>query len=323
MQKTIFVILLLVLILAGCTWQEGLVRGEKIISPEEAKIKGEEFINNNLMSPGRKATVKEVIEEGNLYKLVVDIGSDEDITSYISKDGKKFFPQVMDIEEVESASADSEEQGPVATVSNKKDKPTVELFVMSHCPFGTQIEKGILPVLETLGDKIDFELKFCSYAMHAKKELDEQLNQYCIQKNEPDKFLSYLKCFLEDDDSERCIKDVKVDVSKLNSCISSTDKEFKVTEKFNDQSTWSNGLYPLFNVHKDDNAQYGVQGSPTLVINGSQISSRDRDASSLLATICSGFNEQPEECNAELSSVTPSPGFGFEGSGGDSAGSCN
>ena len=36
----------------------------------------------------------------------------------------------------------------------KKEKPEVELFVMSHCPFGTQIEKGMLPVARLLGDKI-------------------------------------------------------------------------------------------------------------------------------------------------------------------------
>ncbi|MBU3941884.1 MAG: hypothetical protein KKF74_03150, partial [Nanoarchaeota archaeon] len=47
----------------------------------------------------------------------------------------------------------------------KKDKPEVELFVMSHCPYGTQIEKGMLPVARLLGDKIDFNIRFCSYAM--------------------------------------------------------------------------------------------------------------------------------------------------------------
>ena len=29
----------------------------------------------------------------------------------------------------------------------KLEKPIVEAFVMSHCPFGTQIEKGMLPVV--------------------------------------------------------------------------------------------------------------------------------------------------------------------------------
>ena len=54
---------------------------------------------------------------------------------------------------------------------------------MSHCPYGTQMEKALLPVIETLGaNNVNFELKFNTYAMHDKVELDEQLTQYCVKK---------------------------------------------------------------------------------------------------------------------------------------------
>jgi hypothetical protein len=46
---------------------------------------------------------------------------------------------------------------------------------------------------ETLQDKIDFEIKFNTYAMHGEKELAEQLNQYCIKKN---KMINLLIIFL-------------------------------------------------------------------------------------------------------------------------------
>ena len=203
----------------------------------------------------------------------------------------------------------------------KNDKPIVELFVMSHCPYGTQIEKGILPVLKTLGDKIDFELKFCDYAMHKEKELDEQLRQYCIQSEEPTKLIDYLQCFLEADKSDECLKKSNVNISKLNACVLTYDTMYKVTENFNDKNTWK-GNFPTFNVNKIDVDKYSVGGSPTLVLNGTTAKS-SRDAAGLLATICSGFNNPPEECSAELSSETPSPGFGFgTTTGGDSA-SCN
>ena len=55
--------------------------------------------------------------------------------------------------------------------------------------------------------------------------------------------------------------------------------------------------------------KYGVQGSPTLVING-EVVQTGRDSASLLQTICSAFNEQPEACQTELSATSPSPGFG-------------
>jgi hypothetical protein len=35
--------------------------------------------------------------------------------------------------------------------------------------------------------------------MHDKKEIDENNKQYCIQKEQNDKYSDYLKCFLEAD----------------------------------------------------------------------------------------------------------------------------
>lgn len=299
----------------------------KSIGSEEAKIKIEKFINENLMSQGSQAAIKEITPEGDLYKVLVDIGNGQIITSYLTKDGQKFFPQVMDIQEVEKQKQEAKEKAAKEQEAQKSemvknDKPAVELFVMSHCPYGTQIEKGILPVLDALGDKIDFELKFCDYAMHGEKELDEELQQYCIQKEEPDKLISYLQCFLEDGKSEECVKKADVNASKLKTCISSTDKKYKVTEKYNDKSTWINGNYPTFDIYKEDNTKYDIQGSPNLVINGKKVSSA-RDSASLLNMICSSFTNLPEECGKQLSPTVPSAGFGFGESGSNTNASCN
>jgi hypothetical protein len=322
-MKKIVIILAVLVILGGAGYKFfGSKTVGEILSPEEAKAKASEFINSNLVSEGTVANIKEITEEGGLYKIVVNVGG-QDYDSYLTKDGGKFFPQVLDMAEQLAADTDSSASGSQSkTVASKSDKPKVELFVMSHCPYGTQIEKGILPVIETLGDTIDFTLKFCDYAMHGEKELKEQLNQYCIQKEQGDKLNAYLNCFLEAGDSEGCINKFGVDKTKLNTCISSTDKEYKVMEKFADKSTWSSGQFPVFDIYKADNDAYGVQGSPTLVINGAQISS-GRDSSSLLATICSAFNNQPEECNKELSSASPSAGFGFGTDDTASDASCN
>ena len=39
-------------------------------------------------------------------------------------------------------------------------KAKLEFYVMSKCPFGTQVEKGIKPVIDEIGDYIDFHLEF-------------------------------------------------------------------------------------------------------------------------------------------------------------------
>ncbi len=213
---------------------------------------------------------------------------------------------------IENNNSDNSASQPAADIP-KTDKPNVELFVMSHCPYGTQIEKGILPVIDLLGDKIDFELKFCDYAMHGQEELNEQLNQYCIQKEQNNKLQPYLQCFLESSEGDACLEQVGINRSQLENCVTQADQEYKVTANFENKQGWK-GNYPPFNVYQQDNAQYGVQGSPTLVVNGVKASSA-RDAQSLLNTICSGFKTAPEECSQQLDATPPAPGFGFEGSG--------
>jgi glutaredoxin len=227
--------------------------------------------------------------------------------------------------EAQKAGGEEKAEKTVADVP-KKDKANVELFVMSHCPFGTQIEKGILPVIEALGDKMDFTLKFCDYAMHSEKELKEQMTQYCIQKEEPKKLVSYLRCFLgtkegSATESEACLKTTGINAAKIKTCVADTDTKYKVSANFKDKSTYK-GSYASFDVYKEDNAKYGVGGSPTLVINGEKISS-GRDAKTLMSTICAGFEKEPDACKKEMSSASPSAGFGFnEASGEASAATC-
>lgn len=290
----------------------------KKLNPEQAKAATEKFVNENLMPAGSSVTIDEIIEEGSLYKLKINLGGGQTVESYLTLDGKTFFPQGFPMVKEQS----NETENIVDENIIKSDKPKVELFVMSHCPYGTQIEKGILPVINTLKDKIDFELKFVDYAMHGEKELNEQLTQYCIQKTSPEKLNSYLSCFLGTGESESCLSNIGLDKTKsdLKNCITETDEEYKVTYNFENNLNF-NGQFPSFDVNKDDNLKYNVAGSPTLVINEGEVNSR-RDSSSLLATICASFNEAPEECDTELPSSTPSAGFGY-GTGSDSNASCN
>lgn len=280
------------------------------LSQDEATSKAETFINTYLMQSGTKATIKEVTEEYGLYKMNIDIVSDV-VESYMSKDGKLFFPQALDMEQVASAgspTASDSGAAPVSTVSVKSDKPVIELFVMSHCPYGTQIEKGILPVLKTLGNKVDFQLKFVDYAMHGEKELKEQINQYCIQKNEPQKLQAYLDCFLKAGDDASCVTSTGIDKSKLDTCYTQTDNEYKIMANFSSQTGYK-GSYPGFGINAADNQKYGVAGSPTMIVNGQEVSS-GRDSASLLQVVCSAFNNTPSECQTVLPSDQPAPGFG-------------
>lgn len=296
----------------------------KNVNENEAKTIAENFINAYLMEPGSKASILNIVEEYGLYKLDIDIVNGT-VESYLTKDGKLFFPQALNIEEIAGDGSETDNSANTGAVSKtevsvKTDKPEVELFVMSHCPFGTQIEKGILPVVEALGDNIDFKIKFNTYAMHGEKELVEQINQHCIMTEQEDLYNDYLRCFLVAGDSASCLASAKIDQKALGACFDKTDKEYKIMDNFNNKVGYQ-GSYPSFNISKEDNEKYGVGGSPTLVINGETISS-NRDAASLLYTICSAFVTEPDACFETLSNATPAPGFGTATTNNAAAAAC-
>lgn len=321
------------LLLTGCSFVGG-------VSEDAVKAKTEAFINSDLLTDGAKATISSISTESGLYRIKVKLdrgGETREIDSFVSEDGRWLFPESpIEILTAEEKEAKAKEAAEIAKTDaatavadlSKTDKPVVELFVMSHCPFGTQIEKGIIPVIETLGDKIDFQLKFVNYAMHAEKELREQIRQVAIRKNAPEKLLPYLQKFLEKDDSATvtaAIAAAGLDLAQLTEWEKAVDAEYKVMEKFRDQTTWTSGSYPPFDADLAQNKAYGVQGSPTLVINGKVVEGISRDSASLLTAICGAFTISPEACQAKLSTEAPTPGFGYQASADASAadGSCS
>ncbi len=212
----------------------------------------------------------------------------------------------------------------------KTDKPKVELFVMSYCPYGLQMQKALVPAWDLLKNKADIDVKFVSYAMHGKKEIDENTRQYCIQKEQPTKFSAYLKCFFgagsnngQEADYKKCLTSAGVNQTSVTSCMAKTDKTFGITTKYNDQSSWLSGQFPQYPLQADLNEKYGVQGSPTLVINGVQ-AEVSRTPESVKQAICNAFNVAPAECGTALNTGSFDPGFGTSLSvgGGSAAAGC-
>ena len=229
------VVLLIISIFTGGFGQTSSASSTSPITQEQAAEKAVSYINTNLLQDGTVAEVTATTEKNGVYEVNISI-KDQDYSSYISKDGVILFTSGIDITEKVAAPAQAQQQ-PAQDIK-KTDKPKVELFVMSHCPFGTQAEKGMIPVVELLGDKIDFSLKFVNYAMHGEKEVNEQLRQYCIDIEQNDKFLPYLKCFLKDGKSEPCLDELKVDKEKLADCeeAKDTDSLLKIWEEMKAKS---------------------------------------------------------------------------------------
>ncbi len=303
--------LVLAILLAVSVFTQGFSLSRS--SQDETTANTLEFINKNLLGGRTTAQLKEVKEESGLYLLKLQV-SGQEFESYVTKDGKIFLPQVIKVEEFTEPVPD-----PVLQELPKSDKPEVELFVMSHCPYGTQAEKGILPVVDLLGSKISFDVKFVHYAMHGEKEIKEQMNQICIKTEQKEKFKEYLSCFLDQGEGDKCLSEAGIDASRLTACVNRLDTKHNITASYGDRSTWLNGRYPRFDVYKQENERYEVGGSPTLVINGQQADS-GRSPAEYLSTICRAFNTAPEECTQKLSTASFSSGFGYEASGGAATG---
>jgi len=290
------------------------------LSSKEAADKVLKYINENILKDQTKVSLIEISEESGLYKLKTKIGNEE-MYLYISQDGKLLFPQFIEIETKALTQKETSKQPVSPEEIPQQEVPDVKLFVMSYCPFGLQIEKAFLPVYDLLKDKANMGIYFVNYIMHEKKELDENLRQYCIQKVQNEKYGDYLSCFVKDGDFEKCLSEANIDESKLTSCISETDKEYNITTQYNDKNTWLNGRFPKFDVQSDLNEKYGVRGSPTLVINDKVVNVSSRSPESLKTAICQAFTTKPEECSQVLSDEVLSPGFGG-GTGSSSGGGC-
>ncbi|MDP2736156.1 MAG: hypothetical protein Q8O59_00005, partial [bacterium] len=293
---------------------------KKILSPEEAKATAEKFINENLLPDGTTATVKNVTDEGDVYNVNLDVAG-QDYTSYMSKDGSKFFQSGINMitfaEEQASQTAGGDTQAaPPVTDVPKSDKPLVELYVFTYCPYGTQSEKGIIPAVKSLGSKIDFKIRQIG-AMHGEYEKIEAIRQLCIEKQYPVKLLDYVEAFALDSGIGSCGSNAQCSEPLVNALFT----KYGINKSTIDACMKTDGV-TLYAAEEANAQSKSIGGSPTLVINGVQ-SNAGRDAASYLAGICAAFNNAPAECSQQLSSAAPVAGFGAgSASSGAAAASC-
>ena len=177
----------------------------------------------------------------------------------------------------------------------------MQVFIMSYCPYGLQMLKGLLPVWEKFENKANIELRFVSYTMHGQKEEEENKRMICIREEQYPKLIPYLKCYAQSGDHESCLAQANVDTGKLESCMAERADGY-------------------FQEDKELNEKYGVQGSPTTVIDGKVVEIWPRSPEDIKKALCEAFSTQPSECSETLSTENPSPGFG--GGTSNAGGSC-
>jgi FKBP-type peptidyl-prolyl cis-trans isomerase 2/glutaredoxin len=244
-----------------------------------AKV-GDEYITFSLTPPlGKRIMI------GNEEAKVVSFNETSIILDYnVEYSGQEIILKIKMLEKSKSASAAGYSTKDIAGA------PTLDVFVMSYCPYGTQIEKALIPAWKLLKDKANIKVRFVSYVMHGDKETEENKIQLCLRE-ETDQFWNYLECFLDKGDSAGCLNNVGVDSAKLNDCM-------------------INKADSYWNVDKDLNTKYGVQGSPTIILDGKNINV-NRSPDAIKTAICDAFSSKPSECSQTLSNTASTAGFGY------------
>lgn len=256
-----------------------------------------DYVNTYLLQGQGTAVLKDVKESDGLYAVTIELDG-RSIDSYATKNGRLFFTQAIDLEEKPDAPKQDE--------IPKTDKPLVQLFTMSYCPYGNQAEEAIIPVAELLQDAIeiephyviysnyggggpelciDKENKYCS--MHGIEELKQDVRELCIYKYQRDKYWDYVgdvntQCTL--DNIAKCWETVAksngVDTARVASCLDDEAEELLAKEV-------------------ELNKKHEIQGSPMLLINGIDYTGQ-RTAEAYKQAVCSAFAKQPEGCEKTL-----------------------
>lgn len=279
-----------------------------------SKEKAASLVSSYASAQGATISIVNVTAKGNLYQVLISYQG-QNIPFYVSKDGK-YLGQMTEVKGLALSASSSASQSDTPQNVPKSDKPTVILWVFTYCPYGTQTEKGLIPVYNLLKDKAIIDIKYIG-AMHGQFEETESLRQLCIQKNYgQDKFMSYIMKLDTNASVGNCGGADSCVLPIINNIYSSLG-----IDKTKIDSCMINDAPALYAAQEKEASSLGISGSPTLVINDVQVQS-GRSPSALLSTICSAFNTSPSECTQTLDSASPSAGFGATASESASAAQC-
>lgn len=298
------ILVLAVVLVAGCDYK--VTKKDTGIGTEAAKAKVEKLIADS----GGTATVKEVTEDGDLYKIMISAnGQDQPV--YVTKNGTKFIQQAISFEDIEKQKAEAKKQEEELNKEiPKTDKPTADLYVMSFCPYGNKAEDTLKPVYNLLKDKVDFNFHYIVTAdgdkitsLHGQSEVDQNKREACVMKNYGKEkwmnFVTYINTNCGSDGScwEIGAKNNGIDTAKINSCVVSEGATLMKAE-----ASASNAA--------------GATGSPTMIINGVKTKAvyQYGNSEAYKKIICGAFNTAPAECAQELSAQTSTSQGGSCGS---------
>ena len=288
------------------------------MSNDQVGKRAVDYINNNQLSQ-TPASLVSVSEESGLVKVKIKIGETE-FDSYATKDGKLLFPQAFNMSGQESVGDNSQSADngssagqtaeEILVAIQKSDKPSVDAFIVSRCPFGVQMQRMIADAVNSVPALAQYvNVKYIGEvsgntitAMHGDAEAQENLRQICIREEQPTKYWKYISCQMKAGDTAGCQTSTGVSASQLSACISTPSRGVAYAQKDFDLAN-----------------QYGVSGSPTLIVNGAETSEFASDNSAVFGSsrssdeiktiVCEASNTKPGFCSTPLNTAQAATSF--------------
>lgn len=281
-----------------------------------------DYINNNALA-NSTVTLKSYERTSGVIKIKIDIGGTE-YESFISADGKYLFPSAIEMAPTEGSETPTDQ---VSTTSvstcedlTKTDNPELDVYVVSQCPYGLQIQRAIAQAVSEVPELANYvKVRYIGSAsgdtitsMHGEEEATENLRQICIREEQPSKYWSYVSCYMKAGASDSCLTSSGIDKGAVSACMSDSSRGVAyASEDFN------------------LGTQYSVQGSPTLMLADANVDESGfggRSADAIKQIVCCASNNQPAFCSKTLKTTSAASSFseGYEGTGTtSSAANCN
>jgi len=274
---------------------------------EEIAQEAINFISENMLD-GAEAVLVSVSEESGVYSFKMKVG-DQEYDSYLTKDGKILFPSGISLAEPEEGIAAAETEKKTCEDINKTEEPILEVFVVSQCPFGVQMQRVLNEIVKNIPQIASYiKVEYMGAieggkitSMHPGEEAQENLRQICLREEQPNNFWAYIDCYIKEGNVDSCLQTAQVDVNKLTGCL-------------------ADGNRGLVYAQKDFDAQdkYKITGSPTLIVNGEDYNTPEkpiefdfggRTAEAVKTVVCCAFQDKPGFCDTVLSTESANSSF--------------
>jgi glutaredoxin len=275
------------------------------VPPQECADRIISYANTHLVAPNSTLSFVSINENRGIYEIKTRYQSKE-TSLYATRDCALLFPNVVNM------SAATATQTPTQTPV-KSSRPSVDLYVMSFCPYGVQAETVMKPVVDLLGSKADIQVRYITTingttvssvkSLHGSSEAQEDLRQLCILKSYPEKYWNYLNLF-----NTRCYP-VWQNASSLDSCRKNVTATLGIDLSKTDACAAGTEGLALLKQDETKVNQNGATASPTLIINGVKFSG-SRTPEAFKTAICNSFDKVPAECTTTLASASAAAASG-------------